>query len=103
MSDATDQPGSGDPRDPGDVFATPARYGLEACAEAWGVFEFGELCGLYATRELAEAVAETWMIRWRALPPSAWTPDGYEEAALTIRELRILDRQERWRGESRNL
>ena len=58
------------PLDPHDLFLDPAGQGLEPVAQGWGVFEFNELRGVYATRELAEEMIEACQARWRQLPPS---------------------------------
>jgi len=89
----TNQLGGGGPLDPHDLFFDPAKHGLEPVAHGWGVFEFAELRGVYATRELAAEVLEECRARWRALPPAVLAPARHADTALAIRELSILDRR----------
>ena len=89
----TEQPDSDEPPDPDELFYEPDAHGLEPCARGWGVFEFTELRGVYASRELAEEIVATYRTRWLARPPSPLTPKNYVDEAFKIREVPILDRR----------
>ena len=54
------------PADPDELFCDPDAHGLEPCARGWGVFEFTELRGVYASRELAEEIVAAYRTRWLA-------------------------------------